>query len=117
MSYHKIMTYLKAHPTPWRYMEAMPEDSLVFEGYVGGMFDGPWKSEDGHGWYQVVVDADDQVVFSANDAEGYHAFFKGDVRALVDFVNLVGEEYEPQHGWDTYTPPTDKRQGTTPPRP
>lgn len=101
------MTYLQSHPTPWRYMEALPEDTL---GYVywedeGDGFDGPWKSDGG--WYPVVVDAADQVVFSANDAEGYRAFFKGDVRALVDFVNLVGEEYEPQHGWHTYTPPTD----------
>lgn len=37
-------------------------------------------------------------IFGDLDTDG------GDVRALVDFVNLIGEEYEPQHGWDTYSP-------------
>ena len=95
--------FLEKHPTPWR--------------IAGGhRLDGVWS--DAVGRDDVVKTSPVWEVWDANTARVLPPCEPSpQIEALVDFVNLVGEEYEPQHGWDTYTPPTDKRQGTTPPRP
>ena len=99
-SYEKIAAYLEAHPTPWRYVEAWPEDTIGYVHWVdeGEGFDCRWKS-DSIDVYEAVVDATGQVVLRSNDQEGLKSWLGGDVRALVDFVNLVGEDYEPPCGW------------------
>ena len=99
-SYEKIAAYLEAHPTPWRYVEAWPEDTIGYVHWVdeGEGFDCRWKS-DSIDVYEAVVDATGQVVLRSNDQEGLKSWLGGDVRALVDFVNLVGNDYEPPCGW------------------
>lgn len=99
-SYEKIAAYLEAHPTPWRYVEAWPEDTIGYAHWAdeGEGFDGRWKS-DSIDVYEAVVDATGQVVLRSNDEEGLKSWLGGDVRALVDFVNLVGMDYEPPCGW------------------
>lgn len=99
-SYEKIAAYLEAHPTPWRYVEAWPEDTIGYAHWAdeGEGFDCRWKS-DSIDAYEAVVDATGQVVLRSNDQEGLKSWLGGDVRALVDFVNLVGNDYEPPCGW------------------
>ena len=99
-SYERISAYLEAHPTPWRYVEAWPEDTIGYAHWAdeGEGFDGRWKS-DSIDVYEAVVDATGQVVLRSNDQEGLKSWLGGDVRALVDFVNLVGNDYEPPCGW------------------
>lgn len=78
-SYEKIRAYLEAHPTPWRVEDIKARGEL----------------------HEAVVDATGAVVLSSEDAESYQSVFapEGAVQALVDFVNLVGEGYEPPCGW------------------
>ena len=99
-SYEKIAAYLEAHPTPWRYVEAWPEDTIGYAHWTdeGEGFDCRWKS-DSIDVYEAVVDATGQVVLRSNDEEGLKSWLSGDVRALVDFVNMVGMDYEPPCGW------------------
>ena len=99
-SYERISAYLEAHPTPWRYVEAWPEDTIGYAHWEdeGDGFDGRWKS-DSIDVYEAVVDATGQVVLRSNDQEGLKSWLGGDVRALVDFVNMVGMDYEPPCGW------------------
>lgn len=99
-SYEKISAYLEAHPTPWRYVEAWPEDTIGYAHWAdeGEGFDCRWKS-DSIDVYEAVVDATGQVVLRSNDQEGLKSWLGGDVRALVDFVNMVGMDYEPPCGW------------------
>lgn len=90
-SYEKISAYLEAHPTPWRYVEAWPEDTIGYAHWAdeGEGFDGRWKS-DSIDVYEAVVDATGQVVLRSNDQEGLKSWLGGDVRALVDFMNALG---------------------------
>lgn len=108
MSYHQIMSYLKAHPTPWRYMR---EDDLSGSGEKSefiayGYHDARQCNQEKR---DIVEDANGNTVIASWDRDETASNIQGDVRALVDFVNLIGERYEPQHGWDTYQyePPID----------
>lgn len=106
MSYHQIMSYLKAHPTPWRFIR---ETDLLVPGakaelIADGYHDVRQCSQEKR---DVVEDANGNTVIASWDRDETTSHIEGDVRALVDFVNLVGEEYEPQHGWDTYESPGD----------
>lgn len=92
MSYSKIRAYLQAHPTPWK---------------VEDVF-GDRPGYDSVHW-QAIVDANGNEIVSTLDKERYKSWFEGGVGAVVEFVNLVGEEYEPQHGWDTYNHTADPR--------
>lgn len=99
-NFRKISAYLEAHPTPWRYVEAWPEDTFGYTHWEdeGKEFDGRWKS-DRIDVYEAVVDATGREVLRSNDQEGLKSWLGGDMRALVDFVNLVGNDYEPPCGW------------------
>lgn len=78
-NYSRIRAYLEAHPTPWRVEDIKARGEL----------------------HEAIVDASGAVVLSSKDAESYQSVFAPDgaVEALVDFVNLVGEGYEPPCGW------------------
>lgn len=80
-NYSRIRAYLEAHPTPWRV------ERLNFDKWADRV--------------EQIVDTNGAVVVGCEDAESFQAVFtpKGGAQALVEFVNLVGEEYEPQHGW------------------
>lgn len=98
-NYSRIRAYFEAHPTPWRLVyqvdrEPKPEtreallrhcDEVVYVRHRASR--------------EQIVDANGVPVVETWDGEAYASGFEGDVRALVEFVNLVGEEYEPQHGW------------------
>lgn len=76
-----VRGYLEAHPTPWR-VERVNFDK--------------WADR-----VEQIVDMNGAVVVGCEDAESFQAVFtpEGGVEALVNFVNLVGEEYEPPCGW------------------
>ena len=103
-SYEKISAYLEAHPTPWRIVEPKPASP-----HLEGLHLYREPDKDGHEGVlfrhgrdavaDVVVDANGQVVFESADNAGEASWIEGDVRALVDFVNLVGNDYEPPCGW------------------
>ena len=78
-SYERISDYLRAHPTPWRVEDMKARGEL----------------------HEAIVDTNGDVVLTSEDAESYQSEFAPDgaVQALVDFVNLVGEDYEPPCGW------------------
>lgn len=99
-SYEKIAAYLEAHPTPWRWVrqteKKLPLDmrsSVLAIGYDDVRCI-PHKPD-----CDVIVDANGDLVIETWDGESYNSGLGGDVRALVDFVNLVGNDYEPPCGW------------------
>ena len=101
-SYEKISAYLEAHPTPWRFVwKAYAPDGVI------ELEQREWALERGYEQVrpdrnescEVIVDAAGNRVLEATDSEGINGMFGGDVRALVDFVNLVGMDYEPPCGW------------------
>ena len=103
-SFERISAYLEAHPTPWRLVKpkaASPgwEGLRVYpepdeDGYEGVLY-----RQERDVIADVVVDANGAVVVETADNAGEASWLEGDVRALVDFVNLVGEDYEPPCGW------------------
>lgn len=78
-NYEKISAYLEAHPTPWRVEDMKARGEL----------------------HEAIVDTNGDVVLTSEDAESYQSEFAPDgaVQALVDFVNMVGMDYEPPCGW------------------
>lgn len=84
-SYSRIRAYLEAHPTPWH----------IADGYR--LAD---VRRDGMGCDDTVETSRVWEVRDANTARVLPPCEPSpQIKDLVDFVNLVGEEYEPQHGW------------------
>ena len=79
--YRKVMQYLVEHPTPWR----------IAKGYK---LDDVWR--DGAGRDDVVETSQVWEVRDANTARVLPPCEPSpEIEALVDFVNLVGEGFEP----------------------
>lgn len=95
-NYEKIEAYLQAHPTPWRFIREASADVLLDPRSIQEL------SKDGYHQVRatdgeerdVVEDFNGNVVFSSWDRDAWYSHIEGDVRALVDFVNLVGTELE-----------------------
>lgn len=87
MSYSKIRAYLQAHPTPWRIADGYRFEGVGRDGVV----------ETAQVW--TVLDANTAPVLPPCEPSQL-------VEEFVDFVNLVGEGYEPPCGWHTAYDPT-----------
>lgn len=100
-NFRKISAYLEAHPTPWRFIRESSVDVLLDPRSIQEL------SKDGYHQVRatdgeerdVVEDFNGNVVFSSWDRDAWSSHIEGDVRSLVDFVNLVGNDYEPPCGW------------------
>lgn len=106
MSYSKIRAYLQAHPTPWRFIREIDQTAPGVKARLiaAGYHDARQCDQESR---DVVEDANGNVVFSSWDRDEWASHIEGDVRALVDFVNLIGEGYEPPCGWHTAYDPTE----------
>ena len=97
-SYERINAYLEAHPTPWRYVceTDLSDPGVRPELIADGYHDARQCDQEVR---DVVEDANGNIVFASWDRDETASHVEGDVRALVDFVNMVGEDYEPPCGW------------------
>lgn len=100
-SFEKIAAYLEAHPTPWRFIREIYADTPLGPPSSSEMgADGYHKARVTRGETRdVVEDANGNIVFSSWDRDEWSSHIEGDVRSLADFVNLVGNDYEPPCGW------------------
>ena len=103
-SYERISAYLRAHPTPWRLVCPKPgttglEGLRVYPEPDEGGYEGVLYRQGRDVIADVVVDMNGNVVFETADNAGEASWLEGDVRALLDFVNMVGMDYEPPCGW------------------
>lgn len=90
---NRILRFLVAHPTPWH----------IAEGY---RLDGAWR--DGVGRDDMVETSQVWEVRDANTGRVLPPCEPSlQIEDLVDFVNLVGEQYEPPCGWHTAYDPTE----------
>lgn len=112
MSYRQIMEYLKAHPTPWRlvFQTEPPVSEELRASLLNGEYD-EVRCAKGEPGRDIIVDAEGNPVVETWDGESYASGLQGDVRALVDFVNMVGEEHEPPCGWHTAYVPEEAEGG------
>lgn len=95
--YRQVMQYLVAHPTPWRIAEGYRLDDV---------------GRDDVGRDDVVKTSPVWEVRDANMARVLPPCEPSpQVEALVDFVNLVGEEHEPPCGWHTAYIPEEAEGG------
>lgn len=69
----RVEEYLTRHPAPWKISDIGSDHS---------------------GDYQAVVDRYGREIFSSADAEGYHAFFTGNIEDMVEMVNTIAETLE-----------------------
>lgn len=69
----RVEEYLTRHPAPWKISDIDPDHG---------------------GDYQAVVDRYGREIFASADAEGYHAFFTGNIEDVVEMVNTIAETLE-----------------------
>lgn len=98
-SISRVRGYLEAHPTPWRIVAVRGEQAQNHRMRQPDYCDEVREPVGDGPEVDAILDANGAVVLSSCRPLKTLSWFEGDVRALVDFVNLVGEEYEPQHGW------------------
>lgn len=105
---NRILRFLVAHPTPWRlvYLTGQPVSDELRASLLTGEYD-EVRQVKGEPSRDMIVDADGNLVAETWDGESYASGLQGDVRGLMDMVNLVGEDYEPPCGWHTAYDPTE----------
>lgn len=90
--------FLEQHPTPWRFIceTDLSDPRVKAELLADGYHDARQCDQEVR---DVVEDANGNTVFASWDRDETASHIEGEVRGLVDFVNLVGEDLEPPCGW------------------